>query len=134
MKHLKVKHLEDEKCDRVMCECSDHYEDEPRKNILTDIARERLEDLRSCGATITEISQPKQDWIERFDKLMLVTKANCWLECSDYEETVNETKSFIKSLKEEWKKELVEEIDNLVIYDDQSPKFIRDEIIDLINK
>ena len=36
-------------------------------------------------------------WEERFENTQLITKAGCWLECSDYEGTVEDIKSFIAS-------------------------------------
>ena len=38
-----------------------------------------------------------QDTMERFEKTQLVTKAGCWLECSDYEGTVEEMRAFLRS-------------------------------------
>lgn len=45
-----------------------------------------------------ESPTPKEEWEKALDKTQLITKAGAWIECSDYEGTVNEIKSLIFSL------------------------------------
>ena len=44
---------------------------------------------------MTNFSQWEKTRDEELNKTMLITKAGCWLECSDYEGTVNDIKSFL---------------------------------------
>lgn len=96
-------------CLQCSCHSQAHYVDS-----LTPEERKEQEELQKTAVTSTASQAQRgtnttfrkiEPWEKAFEKTMLITKAGAWLECSDYEGTVDDMRHFIHQTIEEAVKE-----------------------------